>query len=648
MTSGARGPGRARALARLASRAAALSVGLALSGCSGSASIPADPFAAQAPSGARVVEDLIDLFPQAADVGDWRALEGRLVYSERIALQLIEHYKTTAVWVSLPEREVRFADLDAPRDTRLQFDLVCGPPSALGASSVLVDVAGRFSDGTQASWSGETALLGGGAAARVELPLTGAAAARDARLVQLELRFAPEDPAQVQRPDHAFGVIRPMLRFDRTLPAQARAPRQVILVTLDTLRTDHLGCYGHPTARSESLDALAADGARFESCFTAANVTNPSHASLFTSLYPKDHGVVDNFMGLAPEVPTLMDALKSQGFVTAGFAASGNFEPDRMGIDREFDDFFPCADYWERRAEDVNRDLFPWLVDHADQDFFAWIHYFDVHLPYAPPAPYDKLYSDVAEGEIELPLRAGEALQVYGGSRNLQDFKNRYLGELAYLDDRFGELVEHLKSLGVYERSLMLVTADHGEALGEYGIYCEHRSLHDVVTSVPLVIKPPGGRAAVGEPVVPGLVSLLDLLPTVCDYVDAPWTSRARGRSLRGLVEGRGGQGAATVYSEHTFSSQVSLRTNELRALLGLESHQHFPNYAIEAGRLELRPVRDGVELVDGPDVAADAAQAAQLRAELEAFLDDRAGFEARAIDSEEYRQRLRALGYTR
>jgi arylsulfatase A-like enzyme len=392
---------------------------------------------------------------------------------------------------------------------------------------------------------------------------------------------------------------------------------------------------------TDAIDAFAAEAVLFEDCYSTANITNPSHVSMFTSLYMKDHGVKDNMTKLDPSCPTMMENLMAERFLTAAFVSAFNFTPDRSDLNTKFSEFYGCRVYHERRAEDVNLDVLPWLGRHYNDDFFIWIHYFDVHMPYAPPFPYNTLHRDRGTETIELPLRKA-GLEMYSASDSLHYYENMYKGEVAYLDDRFGELIDQLRALDVYDRSLIVVTSDHGESLGENRIYCEHNGLYENTTSVPLLIKTPR-QESTGR--VDGLVSSVDIYPTIFDYLDLPIGHRIRGRSLRQLMETGQESPQQTAYSEHGRQQQVSVRTPRYRSMLGLKDARLFPRFSIEKGKLELFDLDDpsGEQV----DISGEDTQTSRtLKANLEAFMSDRLDFSGLPIDDEEYREKLRSLGY--
>ena len=276
------------------------------------------------------------------------------------------------------------------------------------------------------------------------------------------------------------------------------APQHVLIVTIDTLRADRLGCYGSTSVLTPHLDRLARDGAIAPEATVQAPITRPSHVSLFTGLYPAQHGIRDNISrALAPDVPTLAEAFKAAGFKTAGFVSSIVLSA-QSGLGRGFDDFsdrvesgadsgeeINFLDILERRGDVATGEAIAWLERHAADRTFAWVHLYDPHAPYEPPEPYASKYAD-----------------------------RPYDGEVAWSDELVGRLDDALTRLNIRDRTLTVVTSDHGEALGEHGEPVHGFFLYQATTRVPLLLRGPGIAAGTRIPVV---VQSVDLFPTVLD-----------------------------------------------------------------------------------------------------------------------------------
>ncbi len=293
---------------------------------------------------------------------------------------------------------------------------------------------------------------------------------------------------------------------------KAAAQPNVFLVTIDTLRADHVHCYGYESIQTPALDNLAKDGVRFAQAFTPSPITNTSHISILTGLLPDTHGVMDFAVPLATEYPVWAELLKKRGYHTGAFIGSivldsRNFAP---GLDRGFDfydnfpEVAPNKSRWERlerRGEDVARRAENWLTAHSAGPKFVWVHFYDPHDPYDPPPPFAQMY------------------------------KNRlYDGEIAYADSVLADFVVYLKKKGWYDDSIVILVGDHGEGLGEHHEETHGAFLYDSTLHVPLIVKLPSQKHA-GR-VVEAQVRTTDILPTVVELLRIHPPGRFDGASL--------------------------------------------------------------------------------------------------------------------
>jgi choline-sulfatase len=296
-------------------------------------------------------------------------------------------------------------------------------------------------------------------------------------------------------------------------PKVPARPSAVLIVTIDTLRADRVGIYGASTVATPNIDRLAREGAWAPQADVHVPLTRPSHVSLFTGRYPAEHGIRDNISApLAANVPVLAEAFQRAGFPTAAFVASSVLDR-QSGLARGFDDY---ADRFEdgadRRSGDrVVADAIAWIAPHAaagdaaNGRFFAWVHLYDPHAPYAPPEPYASRY-------------AGRP----------------YDGTVAWSDDLVGRLAEALRSRGVLDRTLVVVTSDHGEALGDHGEDVHGYFVYEATLRVPLVMRGPG--IAPGS-VLRGVVRTIDLYPTIAELAGVA-ADASSGRSLTAALTG--------------------------------------------------------------------------------------------------------------
>ncbi|HKT12800.1 MAG TPA: sulfatase-like hydrolase/transferase [Terriglobia bacterium] len=319
----------------------------------------------------------------------------------------------------------------------------------------------------------------------------------------------------------------------------------VLLITLDTTRADHLSCYRPGFARTPNLDALAARGVRFEHAIAQVPLTIPSHACIMTGSYPEVNGVRDmTGFALSNTHPTIASLTHAAGYATAAFVGSSVLGR-RFGFSTGFDTYDDDMGrsvmdagqpglLLERRANVVTDHAIAWLKSNGDKKFFLWCHYYDPHEPYDPPEPYHHLYA-----------------------------RDLYSGEIAYMDSQLGRLFDDLKAQGLADRTLIVVTADHGESLGEHGEDTHGVFLYDATLHVPLIIAGPG--IPPGK-VVAQQVRSIDIMPTILAFLDLSPGGEAQGVNLLPLV--RKGQPVATdaAYLE-TLYPRTDLGWSELRAV---------------------------------------------------------------------------------
>ena len=358
-----------------------------------------------------------------------------------------------------------------------------------------------------------------------------------------------------------------------SLPAAPKAgARNLLLVTFDTTRADHTSAFGGPPRRSPHLDAVAAAGVRFDAAFAPIAVTGPSHTTLLSGQGPWSHGSLLNGIPVPAALPLLAPSLRAAGYETGAFVSAYVLDGG-LGFARGFgvyDDDFTLLPGWadtlagrtwalgyrhlwpddilERRGDRTVSRALAWLqAQEAERPYFLWVHLFDPHGPYAPPQPWDHAYY---EGDpydpTERSLPPAEALPPYlrdslRGVTDLQWPLAQYAGEVSYADEQLGALLAAIEARGEADRTLVIVAADHGESLGEHGVWFNHGDdLFEATTRVPLALRLPGVLPA-GK-VVTELVELGDVAPTVYDLLDLPEPAGVEGRSLVPLAFGRQGR----------------------------------------------------------------------------------------------------------
>ncbi len=344
----------------------------------------------------------------------------------------------------------------------------------------------------------------------------------------------------------AIKWISSRIRLANLPPTPASAPN-VILITLDTLRADHLSTYGYDRQTSPNLDQFAAEGVKFDQAYSTAPWTLPSHATIMTGLYTSQTQAEATTGGrLDEKFQTLAEAFSSQGYETGAVIANEFACTEELGFGQGFNYFnglfwnipdsirmtsLGKALFWKiklspalepyqlgrKKASDVNAIFLRWLNHRSNRPFFAWLNYFDPHDPYFAPPPFDQLY-----GSIPASGQAGSFGDIgasdWGGTLSPEETQwqmDHYDASITYMDAELGKLFAALRQSGLYDNTIIVITSDHGEAFGEHGLYGHANSLYQEEIKVPLFIRYPKSIPA-GEQ-VKDIVSLRDLARTITD-----------------------------------------------------------------------------------------------------------------------------------
>lgn len=301
----------------------------------------------------------------------------------------------------------------------------------------------------------------------------------------------------------------------------------VILITIDTLRADHLGCYGFKNIETPSTDDLARAGIRFTHAYTPVPITLPAHTAILTGSFPMATGMHD-FSGnrLPTNAITLGKVLREHGYTTAAFIGSAVLD-SRFGLNQGFETYFDHFDFsrldetnldlMERRGDLVTDEALRWLRLNPRRPFLLWVHLYDPHYPYTPPEPYASQYRS-----------------------------RPYDGEIAFADAQVGRLLGYLRAQRIDSESLIILASDHGEALGEHAEKTHGFFIYNSTLHVPLIMKAPG----VSPRIVGDEVSLVDIVPTALDMLAIAIPPSVQGRSLLGQMLGHPGPAAPQLYAE--------------------------------------------------------------------------------------------------
>jgi arylsulfatase A-like enzyme len=437
----------------------------------------------------------------------------------------------------------------------------------------------------------------------------------------------------------------------------------VLLITLDTTRRDELGTFGG-SVPTPALDALAADGVVFSQAYAVAFNTEPSHASLLTGSYAREHGVHDNNHRLVDERTTLAEVLRAHGWATAGFVSSSVLVR-RMGMAQGFD-FFDDSIFYDprsdmgtqarvqRRLDRTTAAMRRWLDRGPREPFFAWLHAYDPHQPYFPPrkergpleaeAPPEVLDLFVDERGVSRGL-----LSLVGMDRELTRdaahlARAYYRGEIAFLDEQIGALLDDLRRRGLYDEMLVVVVSDHGESFLDRGprLALSHASLHGEVTHLPLILKLPASLGGAVRARYDGLVGNLDIAPTLLEIlgIEVPpswtgksfWTALQAGAPFRDflVLEGRRGIEAGVRSGRYSFRQLLLAKDGEA---VGYSPGRRAELYDVAADPAERNDLSEELP-----------GEVRRMRGLIDAFYRDAPSMSGVVVP--EQREALRALGY--
>jgi arylsulfatase A-like enzyme len=367
-----------------------------------------------------------------------------------------------------------------------------------------------------------------------------------------------------------YGLFGAFFALSASLPAQpsqAEKLPNVLFITIDTLRADHLSAWGYHLETSPNIDKLASEGVRYASAYTVTSRTAPSHFSMFTSQYPQEHGAKLNGFAVPQDSKFLLlpQILQKYGYHNAAFVSAWPLTKKLTKLDRFFDlyDEDLSRSYQAinsmRYAEDVTPRALNWIKQHKAGPFFAWVHYFDPHSPYE------------FRPEFEVTKTTGEPdhTKDRGEDAVMKDLQ-AYNSEILYTDHWVGKLLEGLDAEGLRENTLVVLVADHGESIGERGYQGHSHRLYESVVHIPMIFRMPG--TVVAGKVVKTRVSTLDLMPTILDLTvksvqpDAKIPSELEGRSLTASLS-QGGEVPDRTVRYLAFSGQKWLMPGWLAKL---------------------------------------------------------------------------------
>ncbi|NNK48404.1 MAG: sulfatase [Gemmatimonadetes bacterium] len=318
----------------------------------------------------------------------------------------------------------------------------------------------------------------------------------------------------------------------------------IILISIDSLRADRLGVYGHARNTSPNIDRLASAGVVFDNAYSTTSWTLPSHVSMLSGLYPEVHGVRKGKQKVSKQVVLCSEVFERMGYRNMA-VVSGPYLNRRFGFNQGFEDYddrtirfrsTPASHAGVTSPQQHERIVE--VLDTLGEDrFFLFLHYWDVHLDYEPPGRYGTMFDPDYSGDISgRGFLDNEDIRDGMDPRDLEHLLALYDGEIAFTDHHIGLLMDELEQRGLFEQSLIVFTADHGDEFFEHGGKGHRRTLYNESLQVPLIVKFPGGSFAGHR--VDSAASLVDIVPTVYDYMDIDWPWEHNGQSLLPAILG--------------------------------------------------------------------------------------------------------------
>ena len=434
----------------------------------------------------------------------------------------------------------------------------------------------------------------------------------------------------------------------------------VLLISIDTLRPDHLGCYGYKRDTSPNIDRMAQKGAIFLNTVSTTCWTLPAHISMLTGTDISVHGVTNDGVSLHRGIPLLAEILQQKGYRTAAFCSSPYLNP-AFGFDRGFDIyhntdlendgfedtvFLEDRDQWQAVHEEVTsprieRLAVDWLGRQKEDPFFLFIHFWDPHFDFIPPAPYDTRFDLDYKGNVNSRhFMFNKDINADMAPRDLEHIIALYDGEIAFTDYHLGRVINRLKELGLFEKTLIIITGDHGEEFFEHGNKGHRITLYDESVKIPLIVILPGMDLKGIK--IARQAGIIDIAATILDFLGLPIKLPMHGRSLLPLLEGEDIDDDNPLLLE--LEDQLrALRTNQYKLLFNIE---HCQTVILD---LEKDPKETHRDLVTSLPEWSEANREFYTRLEDDRMLEEkyRKGETGQAVKlSDEQIEKLKALGY--
>jgi len=420
--------------------------------------------------------------------------------------------------------------------------------------------------------------------------------------------------AQACQPEREKALTTPKTAEEKPSPAQVtRGPLNVILITADTMRGDVSALDGGPV-QMPNLASMAQEGWHFKNTYSNSMLTTPSHISLMTSLYPRDHGVYHNQGGVHDGVSTLSEKLNQAGYFTAAVIGFPHLNPNVSNLGQGFNEILPATGKQRTATQTVDEGLKILAKRPTEKPFFVWLHMVDPHSPYesyqpgehrehllAPSVPMSRAIKAAPGFQKNNPWFK-QAFKTHSETRPLLEFYN---DEILEVDAGLGKLRLALKQQKLWNNTVIIFTSDHGENLGEHELYFHHGGLYEEAVKIPLVIRIPGEAKLT----IPSLAQTVDIAPTIMGILKLPIWDGVRGIDLAAMVHGEIPENQY-VFSEHLYAQLAAVRSLTHTLIFHRKSTQQFPSYPIEKDTYEFfnRPASSQAKpLLSNTDPAAIA-----------------------------------------
>jgi arylsulfatase A-like enzyme len=439
---------------------------------------------------------------------------------------------------------------------------------------------------------------------------------------------------------------------------QARKEPNIVLITADALRADHLSCYGYGRKTSPNIDQFARESVLFENAVSPASWTLPALASLFTSLYPSFHGTNVWDARLLSSKSTLPNILNKNGYLTAACVDNIFLYPS-YGLSEGFD-FYK---YRNAGVEEQVQTVTKWLDSMKDQKFFLWVHFLSPHAPYLAPLPFSSAFGKPVHPNLDASISMLTLIEQSGRRLSPSDrayFISQYDGKMLYLDDIIKRLFDHLKQLDLYQDTLVIFLSDHGEQFQEHGHLQHGNSLYEEEIHVPLIIKLPSDWRQSGIR-IPGVMSSIDVFPTILDLINVLPPDSIQGKSLIPLLRQMPFRDN-TVISELHVAGKIAIRKGRYKYIYAdpkiIAETRKDPRFL----KSQVKPFEELYDLETNPAETRNLSGARPdlldfYRSHRDKFMDFALRFRQRKFGEKESnrfvldaksREQLRALGYLR